>query len=338
MSRQIITAPRASTIIYGLAAANNNGVWLLPANVCPAVPLALIQAGADFEFIDIDPASFCMSIAALKKRASDKTRPAISGLIYVHAYGFAANAKADLAALRAALPRPALLIDDQCLGLPKTDFDAMPSGDVDAVIFSTGAGKVLDLNGGGYGVLFGDIAYALPPPMDEKLAAQNNATNTARYKTAMQAKRSFFEPGADKTIAPWVCGSPDIEWAAMQKSIDERLPGILAHKKALNQIYHEGLTGLRGLSPLPAAQQLWRYNVRAQNRDEFLALLFDKGLFASAHYYPASALFGRAHIDDQHYPQTDAVHDNILNLFNDLNFTEEQARHVVSLARDFYSQ
>lgn len=47
---------RACTILYNIArtTAAAGGVFLLPADICPVVPLALLAAQREFELIDID--------------------------------------------------------------------------------------------------------------------------------------------------------------------------------------------------------------------------------------------------------------------------------------------
>ena len=43
---------RASTILHNLLrASSQHRPWLLPANVCPIVPLTFLKAGCEFEFV-----------------------------------------------------------------------------------------------------------------------------------------------------------------------------------------------------------------------------------------------------------------------------------------------
>ncbi len=328
MTGRIVTAARASALIYSLANSRKDGHWLLPANVCPAVPLALMQAGATFDFIDLNPHSLCMDV----ERAAAKITDTTAGVIYVHSYGFAPDAEADLRTLRTALPDGALLVDDRALCVPKTDIDAHLAHGVDAVIYSTGHGKVLDLGGGGYGIFAKGLAYHAPPKLDPAEAEKADSDLTRRYKAAM-AKGQIFDSDTRALLAPWIDSSAGPNWPELQLRISRNLPKALAHKRQLNAIYRDGLQGLKGVISLSDPAHDWRYNVRAKTRDKFLELLFREGLFASAHYYPSPALFGGAPC-----PVAEGLGDDILNLFNDVNFTKTQAKHVVSLARDFYSR
>jgi hypothetical protein len=330
MSARIVTAARASALIYGVTKAGPEGVWLLPANVCPAVPLALMQAKRPFVFVDINPKTLCMDVK-LATQAINQTRR-VAGLIYVRIYGYAPQAETDLPALRSALPPGAVLVDDQCLCTPLTELENLNPHGADAVIFSTGYGKVLDLGGGGYGVFYNDLPYAPPPRLSAEEAQKADAALNASAKTAMEAGRALFTDPQSEPLPRWISGDAGANWDDYRALIKNALPAQLTHRDEINQIYAEGLSDLEGITPLVPSDPVWRFNLRARRRDELLAYIFKNGLFASAHYYPASDLFG-----GPTWPVANALHADILNLFNDQHFSAKQARCIVSLARDFYS-
>lgn len=326
----IIHVMRASGLIYALAKAGEEGVWLLPANVCPAVPLALMQAKCPFVFVDIDPKTLCMDVKQAVQRIDQS--PAVAGLIYVRTYGHAPQAETDLPALRAALPTGAVLVDDQCLNTPNIELEKLDPHGADAVIFSTGYGKVLDLGGGGFGAFFSDLPYELPPPLSEEEAQEAEAALNARIMVAKATGSALFPDPQSETLPNWIRGRLITFWPDHHQQIVNELPARLAHRDEINRIYAEGLSDLEGLTPLVPSDPVWRFNLRASRRDEFLAHIFKNGLFASAHYYPASDLFGGSPC-----PVAKDLHSDVLNLFNDQHFSPEQARRIVSLARDFYS-
>ena len=330
MSTLIIHVERASALIYALAKAGPKGVWLLPANVCPAVPLALMQAKCPFVFVDIDPKTLCMDVKQATQTIGQSF--AVAGLIYVRTYGYAPQAEMDLPALRAALPLGAVLVDDQCLGTPNIDLAELDPHGADAVIFSTGYGKVLDLGGGGFGAFFNDLPYELPPPISEAEAQEAEAALNARIMVAKATGSTLFPDPQSETLPNWIRGKLITFWTEHHVRIIDELPARQAHRDAINRIYTDGLSDLEGLVPLVPSDPVWRFNLRASRRDEFLAHIFKNGLFASAHYYPASALFGSIEC-----PVAKDLHSNILNLFNDQHFSTKQAKRIVSLARDFYS-
>src|SRR5262245_18473479 len=112
---QIIQAPRASAILYRLLKSQASPLpWLLPANICPIVPITFFKARVPFEFVDISTATLHMDLEQVE--ALIKTRK-YGGLLYAHTYGesstpveFFTNAKSLNPAL--------LIIDDRCLCIP----------------------------------------------------------------------------------------------------------------------------------------------------------------------------------------------------------------------------
>ena len=78
---------RASTILYNLLQSHAiEGPFLLPANVCPIVPMVFFKSKRSFEFIDIDRNTLCIDHNALIDRCSKSlNKPA--GVIYVRSYG-----------------------------------------------------------------------------------------------------------------------------------------------------------------------------------------------------------------------------------------------------------
>ena len=71
----IVFEQRASTILHHLLqAAPAAGVWLLPANVCPIVPLTLLKTGRPFELVDIHEQTWCMNQAETLRRLTADPR------------------------------------------------------------------------------------------------------------------------------------------------------------------------------------------------------------------------------------------------------------------------
>jgi len=66
------------------------GVFLLPANVCPIVPIVLMKARRPFEFIDIDTKSLGMSEVEAFRRLQ-RTADRVAGILYVRPYGAVAT-------------------------------------------------------------------------------------------------------------------------------------------------------------------------------------------------------------------------------------------------------
>ncbi|MFZ2800660.1 MAG: hypothetical protein WAZ30_10580, partial [Syntrophorhabdus sp.] len=56
----MIFANRASGILYWFLKAYPEGTYILPANICPVVPLTFRKAGVEFELLDINPGNLCL--------------------------------------------------------------------------------------------------------------------------------------------------------------------------------------------------------------------------------------------------------------------------------------
>ncbi len=151
---QIIRAPRASTIIYSLLIdLGNRSPWLLPANICPIVPITFLKARVPFHFVDISAKTLHMNLeqaeALIKKRK-------FGGLLYAHTYGEASTPN-DFFALSKRFSPDLMLLDDRCLCAP--DLEADPANKADVQLYSTGYAKIVELNFGGYAFIRDDIHY-----------------------------------------------------------------------------------------------------------------------------------------------------------------------------------
>ena len=71
---------------------------------------------------------------------------------------------------------------------------------------------------------------------------------------------------------------------------------------------------------------MWRFNIRVKNKKRIYAAIFKAGLFASSHYVSLAGIMseGRA-------PQTEALANEIINLFNDHHFSAQQAEQVCAV-------
>ena len=210
MSVKLITAQRASTLIYGLAKGGDDGIWLIPANVCLAVPLAFHEAKVQFEFIDIDPITLCLDINLTIERLLDEKRSSVAGVIYVRTYGFSPTPKQDLSKLKLSMKQEAVLIDDHCLCEPVVDEQNLQSYGADVAIFSTGYSKVIDLGTGGYGVFFNNVNY-VPPHIVPRPDAFDEIMQ--KYKAAMEQSYAVFaNPKTVDTLPNWISGEDGILW------------------------------------------------------------------------------------------------------------------------------
>lgn len=87
---------------------------------------------------------------------------------------------------------------------------------------------------------------------------------------------------------------------------------ILKHKEKLNAIYFENLSSVNQLNK---EFQNWRFNILTDKKEQVLKALFSEGLFASSHYAPHT----------NRHAHAAELHKNVINLFNDIYFSEAQA-------------
>lgn len=113
----------------------------------------------------------------------------------------------------------------------------------------------------------------------------------------------FVQPNACLTNQSWVLD---------EELILNRSQCVLNHKKHINSIYTSLLP--RDIQMSEVFQQ-WRFNIIVPQKEIVLRELFAAGLFASSHYRSLSELCTSA----------SHLHSQIINLFNDFYFTEEQA-------------
>lgn len=109
----------------------------------------------------------------------------------------------------------------------------------------------------------------------------------------------------------------DTPWTIDEHIISQMIQVSSTHKKRLNKIYHDLLPSE---IQLPIEFQNWRFNIVVENKDSILGSIFQKGYFASSHY--RSQATGR---DAKQYPNVDFLASHVINLFNDLYYTEEMA-------------
>ena len=309
---KIVFEARASTILFNLAAETfrTGARFLLPANVCPVVPLALLAAGRPFEFVDLDPESLCMDWTRLRERITARNKPSVAAVLYARTYGIEGDAGALFRELKA-LDDKLLLIDDRCGGRPEPDSALADPQGANVVLYSTGYGKYVDLGFGGFAHMHDEVAYcSRPRPFEHSHLRET----TSLYKQHIDLA-SLIYPGA------WP--APEVSWANYREAIVTQRAEADRHKAKLNAIYRDTVPGE---AQLPTRFHQWRFQVRVSEKKALLQRIFEAGLFASDHYFPASRLFG-----DDDAPVVDGLHAEIVNLFNDSYADQSHAERVARL-------
>ena len=314
----IVYARRASTILFNLLLSNEGDrPFLLPANICPIVPITFRKARRTFHLMDIDSLDLGLDRTAcldlLRQNPED-----FAGVLYVRPYGALGDCSTFFHAIHA-IRNDLLVIDDRCLCRPDPDGEGIdPAADV--TLYSTGYGKPVDIGTGGFAHLVGGVPYR---PQQLRFDASALQTITRRYKIALARRWPFVGPEED-----WLDGdSPALAWAEYRERALEEDRRIESHRCRLNAIYAEELP--RSLQ-LPSRFQQWRFQIRAPQSRRLLRRLRVAGLFASQHY----AALGGGIFTDGRFPRAEALHRVIVNLFNDRYYDESQAIATARIVRE----
>ncbi len=310
-----ILAPRASAIIYDLlTSAKLAGPFLLPANICPIVPITFMKAGVGFEFVDISPNTLAIDLDEVDDRL-ESSGATIGGLLYSHTYGHAATPREFFGRLKSRWPH-LLVIDDRCLCRPQLDPEVPQS--VDVALYSSGYAKIADLGFGGYAFVNDGLEVrhtTLPFRRADLLSLE------ADYKARLRGGEPFIYQDGD-----WLETDSELPaWGAYGERLRSAAAESLAHRRSINAVYNSLLPGeLR----LPDGFQLWRYNLRLPDSERVLQAIFAAGLFASNHYASLAGMLGPGKGG-----KAAKLAEHIVNLFNDSHYTidmaEETARVVL---------
>jgi dTDP-4-amino-4,6-dideoxygalactose transaminase len=305
---QIVQAPRASAILYNLLVSQASDLpWLMPANICPIVPITFFKAHVPFEFVDISAETLHMdqeqSEALIKKRK-------YGGLLYAHTYG-ESSAPDDFFANFKSLDPELLILDDRCLCIPDLEPDHNSSADV--ILYSTGYAKIVELNFGGYAFMRVGVPYQ---PQQLPFSAQDREELEESYKESIAKNSKFIYRDSN-----WLETESDLPAKYdYQQLIKNGLKESLQQRATLNAIYAAKLPVEIQLSN---GYQTWRFNIRVKNKKHIYESIFKAGLFASSHYASLAGIMsgGRA-------PQAEMLANEIINLFNDHHFSAYQAGQV----------
>lgn len=308
---QVIQAPRAATILYSLLIQREvRNPWLLPANICPIVPITFLKARVPFKLVDISATTLHMDLdqaeALIKKRK-------FGGLLYTHTYGEASTPNEFFETIKNFAPE-LTIIDDRCLCAPNLEADATNKADLQ--LYSTGYAKIVELNFGGYAFIGDDIHYQAA---HLSFNSQQHEKIEKSYKDAVRQQIKFVYQDSD-----WLdTESPVGSWCDYRLQIEMNLKKSLEQRARLNRIY---ASILPPEIQLPSRFQTWRFNICVKKKQTILERIFSSGLFASSHYASLAGI-----MDDEKAPNAEALAEGIINLFNDHHFTLHQAEQACNI-------
>jgi len=307
---QTVHAPRASTILYHfLKSRPVERSWLLPANICPIVPITFFKAGIPFRFVDISETSFHMDLAQVEKLIGTHE---FGGMLYAHTYGDAYTPY-EMFDRAKAVDEGFLVVDDRCLCIPRLEPE--PTSKADVTLYSTGRAKVVDLNYGGYAFIQEGDYQSVQLPYNPHALEEIEKS----YKECVNAGTRFqYQDGN------WLATEgPLSNWEGYRRQVEQTMKASLDHRAMINAIYFRCLPEEM---QLPAAYQTWRFNIRVRNQQKVLDAIFASELFASSHYPSLTGIMGEGEA-----PQAEKLASAVVNLFNDHNFDPSMAEKVCNV-------
>ena len=318
---------RASTVLFKYLVSNCKGYnFLLPANVCPVVPLTFLKAGVEFSFVDIDKdthsGSFEDYLLALNQMQGGK------GVLFVNAYGKKYDTASFYVKVKQQFP-DSVIIEDNCLCIPETS-RTVPEQNVDLELYSTGKSKYAQLPiGGGYGFTIDDCGY---DDYQEEFYRDDDVKQheLLRYCRLNHTPFSYKDNHWLAFQRTTMEGISDQDYLAM---VTAQTVKSLNHKAALNSIYDSFIPDS---IKMDRSLNNWRYMLNLpsnQMQQDILAELDKNGLFASTHYASAAYLFKQ-----QNCINAEKEYQVILNLFNELKYSEEMATKTAIIIKEIYDR
>ena len=300
----IATANRACSLLYSFIKEHAGGVWLLPVNVCPDVPLTFCLAKVPFQFVDINPETLCIDIDVVE-HILHQSPSEYKGVLFVRTYGALKDTSCEFEQIKS-INKDILIIDDRCLCVPEKNPQFWGA---DMLLYSTGHCKQIDLGGGGLAFYKEDTKFVI-----DNMLLYDGTDEEALYKQAFSLEEPFTNiPQGWLEMDSYL--SADEYFAKIESHISDRIK----QREAINIIYSSRLP----LSiQLDNEYQSWRFNIRvdAPLKEQVLENLFKNGLFASNHYHSANRLF-----DNRRFPVSDSLYASVINLFNDKYYSTEKA-------------
>lgn len=310
----MLVGKRALAVLYSFLISQDlrGQRFVLPVNICPSVYWCFIKAGIDVCFCDIDKHTLCLDLE-LSETIFRQNK--CSGVLFNHTYGCSFFPQRDLILFRER-NEDCFLINDCCLCPPQIISTKIDSTTADLTLFSTGYAKFLDLKKGGFGYLSPRVRDTPMVHLQFEVGDENLIEH--KNRSALDISHD------DMATLHWLETTSDFDPDSYFKLITAEFARAVEHKSVLNSIYYQEL---QGVEQLDADYNNWRFNILVDNQSEVLGRIFGNDLFASSHYLPIiknSILF----------PVASALSKRVINLFNDMYFSSQQAIDCSRIIRE----
>jgi len=306
---------RASVVLYKyLVSIKTEGIFLLPANICPIVPITFLKAGVMFEFVDISINTLCINEKLIIEKVT-RNPDKVSGVLFNHTYGTKYSPKGFFSRLKVLNPF-LKIIDDRCLCLPLLKELPGELDGIDLILYSTGYSKYTDIGFGGIGKLKDNVNGELTIGYNPQDLKELYIT----YKQSLKNKSWYNYHDSN-----WLdCRNPSLDFDEYSKQVNSLIIKVGEQKSKINNIYS---ANINHKIQYPSEFQDWRFNIRVPGKDELLKRIFNDKLFASSLYES----LGDGVFSQSHFPVASKVNSETINLFNDLYFDEEKAFSVCNI-------
>ncbi len=307
----IVVENRASYILFNvLKGAQRQGKWIIPSNCCGVIPAIFHKSGTPFETCDIGVENLCIDLQHVSERISQSPSE-YAGVLFVYTYGVELEMQQAIREFKETHPA-VMFVEDKCLCRPALSESVADVSD--AVLFSTGYAKYVDVGVGGYAFIKDALPYRRHQVSYEPEA------NKALDEAIKGAVRTGHKLPPSTFVGHWLSGGGAItnsdEYFDRVKILGQAAE---QQKEELNDLYSSMLSGDYCL---PKTFNHWRFNVVVNEPEKLLRDLFDAGLFASRHYCPIE----RFDFTTSGEPKTaNWLYDHVVNLFNDKYYSADRA-------------
>jgi len=285
---------------------------------------AVLDMGARVVFADVDPHTLNLLPGEITRLRTPKTKA-----VFLLHYG---GHPADMDALHA--EADGLLIIEDAANAPASLYHGQACGTLgDVGVWSFDAMKILVMIDGG-ALWLKDEESAKRATMYRYLGLLPQTTSGVDAQKAGAGRWWQFDLGI--TSGRFI--SNDVS-AAIGRIQLQKLPGFIARRKEIWEVYQSGLAGVGDLilppEPLPdCTSSYYLYWIQTARRDELAAYLGERGIYTTFRYYPLHLV--KFYESRAHLPNAEFVGSTTLCLPIHQNLTDDDVAHVVEAVREFF--
>ena len=267
----MVFAPRASAIIFNFLLSNQKGgYYLIPVNSCPVVLLALIKAKIRFKLIDIEMSTLCIDREKIFEEIQNRD---CEGILFIYTYGQHSSFDKFFKTIKEYRP-DFIIIEDKCLNIPSFDYSDS-SKYADITVYSTGYGKYVDLNYGGFALSSSTFKYNL---IETEYNPDSLKNNQDKINTALKNSERLQNIDNNWLDNSALSGNHD----QYINNVKTEVSKMEKHKKSINDIYLSKLPDEILLYTEEKPVMNWRFNICVNNKEKILKAIFEEGYFASS--------------------------------------------------------